>query len=65
MAVEKGGQGQKFQSKSRVKYFFRVKLENIKDLHMNNMCNFSLFIEQDVSDKKQIAFAEFVVLEVN
>ena len=29
------------------------------------MWNFSLRIEQDVSDKKQIAFSEFVVLAVN
>ena len=31
---------------------------------MSNMWDFSLFIEQDVSDKKQIAFTEFVVLTV-
>ena len=34
------------------KIFFHVKLGNIKFLHMNNMWDHSLFIEQDVSDKK-------------
>ena len=37
------------------KKFFHVKLENkifVKLLHVNNMWDFSLFIEQDVGDKK-------------
>ena len=32
---------------------------------MNNIWGFGLFIEQDISDKKQIAFSELVVLAVN
>ena len=32
---------------------------------MNNRWDFSLFIEQDISDKKYIDFSEFVVLAVN
>ena len=34
--------------------FFHVKSEskNIKFLHVNNMQDFSLFIEQDISNKK-------------
>ena len=32
---------------------------------MNNMWDFSLFIEQDISDKNQIAFSEFAVLAGN
>ena len=32
---------------------------------MNNIWDFSLFIELNVSDKKKIAFTEFVVLAVN
>ena len=32
--------------------FSHVKLENLKFLHVNNMLDFSLFIEQDISDKK-------------
>ena len=34
------------------KAFFYVKSENIKFLHMKNMWGFSLFIEEDISDKK-------------
>ena len=33
------------------KFFFRVKLENIKFLHVNNMWVFTLFIEKDMSEK--------------
>ena len=33
--------------------------------HMNNIRYFNLFIEQDISDKKYIAFSEFAVLAVN
>ena len=33
------------------KIFFRVKLENIKFLHVNNMWVFTLFIEKDMSEK--------------
>ena len=29
------------------------------------MRDFSLFIEQDISEKKQIAFSEFIVLAAN
>ena len=29
------------------------------------MWDFTLFIEQDISDKNQVAFSEFVVLAVN
>ena len=32
---------------------------------MNNKWEFSLFIEEDVSDKNYIAFSEFVILAVN
>ena len=35
---------------AKKKCFF-VKLENITFLHVNNMIDFSLFIEQDISDK--------------
>ena len=34
------------------KFSFHAKSENIKLLHVNNMWDFSLFIEQDISDKK-------------
>ena len=34
------------------KCFFHTKSENIKFLHVSYMWDFSLFIEQDVSDKK-------------
>ena len=34
-------------------------------LHMNKVGDVSLFIEQDIRDKKWIAFPEFVVLAVN
>ena len=47
------------------KFFFHVKLGNIKFLHVNNMGNYSLFIEQDLSDKKYLALSEFVALAVN
>ena len=33
-------------------FFFHVKLGNIKFLYVNNMWDYSLFIEQDSSDKK-------------
>ena len=45
--------------------FFHVKLENATFLHVNNMGDFSLFIEQGISDKKWIGFPEFVILAVN
>ena len=32
--------------------FFHVILENIKFLHVKNIWGMSLFIEQDISDKK-------------
>ena len=32
---------------------------------MNNMKDFSLFTEQDISVKKQVAFSEFLVLTAN
>ena len=65
-AVEKGGRGHRprpfiFWSKS----FFHIKQESIRFLHVNNKWDFSLFIEEDVSDKIYIAFSEFVVLAVN
>ena len=34
------------------KNVFHVKSENIRFLDVNNMRDFSLFIEQDISDKK-------------
>ena len=37
----------------------------MKCLHVNNMWEFSLFIEQDISNKKLTAFSEFVVLAVS
>ena len=54
-----------FRSK---KIFFHVKSENkifVKFLHVNNAWDFSLSIEQDISDKKEITFSEFIVLAVN
>ena len=33
-------------------FFFDVKSENIKFLHMKNIWGLRLFIEQDISDKK-------------
>ena len=57
-AVERGGQGgtpppppppHHIQDQ---KIFFHVKLGNIKFLHVSNMWDYSLFIEQDLSDKK-------------
>ena len=51
------------------KTFFPRSIEKckifLKLLHVNNMWDFSLFIEQDVIDKKYIDFTEFVVLAVN
>ena len=32
---------------------------------MNNMWDYTLFIEQDLNDKKYLALSEFVVLAVN
>ena len=34
------------------KIFFHVKLKNIKFLHLKNIWDLSVFIEQDISDKK-------------
>ena len=34
------------------KFFFHVKSENMKFLHVNNMWDFSLFIEKGIGDKK-------------
>ena len=34
------------------KSIFHVKSENIKSLHVINIWDFGLFIEQDISDKK-------------
>ena len=34
------------------KYFFHVKSENIKVLHVKNIYDLSAFIEQGISDKK-------------
>ena len=58
-AVEKKGQGgggaapipppHQFQEQ---KFFLHVKTENTKFLHVNNICDFSLFIKQDINDKK-------------
>ena len=36
----------------RAKIFFQLKLENIKFLHVNNMWDFSLIVEQNISGKK-------------
>ena len=33
-------------------FFFYVKSEDVKFLQVNNIWDFSLFIEQDMSDKK-------------
>ena len=33
-------------------FFSHVKSENIAFLHVNNVSDFSLFVEQDISDKK-------------
>ena len=55
-AVEKGGGGAGGGSPPTISWskncFSHVKLENLKFLHVNNMLDFSLFIEQDISDKK-------------
>ena len=56
--VGKGGQrGREHQPPSphyflEQNVFFHVKLKNIKSLHVINICDFGLFIEQDKSDKK-------------
>ena len=47
------------------KFFSHVKSETIKLLQMKNIWVLSLFIEQDISDKKQVAFSGFDVLVVN
>ena len=51
---EKGGQeGRQSPHHFLVqKSFSHVKSENLKFLHVNKMWDFSLFIEQDISDKK-------------
>ena len=57
-AVEKGGPGGRQSPPSppppphflELNFFSHVKSE--KFLHVNNMWDFSLFIEQDISDKK-------------
>ena len=36
-----------------------------KSLHVSNIRDLRLFAEQKISDKKEIAFSEFVVLAVN
>ena len=45
--------------------FFDVKLGNINFLYVNNMWDYTLFIEQDLSDKKYLALSEFIVLAAN
>ena len=71
-AVEKRGQGDGRPpyppppppTISQTKQFFsHVKSENIKFLHVIT-CE-SIFIEQDISDKKQIGLSEFAVLAIN
>ena len=39
--------------------FFHLKLENIKFIHVSNMRDLTLFIEQDVSDKNRVFFLNF------
>ena len=67
--AEKGGQGRCTSTPPApfpgAKILFHVKLENIKFLHVNNMWDHSLLIEQDLSDKKYLALSEFVVLAVH
>ena len=46
---------------SRSKIFFHVNLGHIKFLHVNSVWDYSLFIEQDFSDVKNVALSEFVV----
>ena len=55
MAVEKGGgvlAPQPHPPFPSENYFSLVISENIQSLDVKNMWDFSLFIEQDVSDKK-------------
>ena len=50
-----GGRGERSPDSPTIfwsKIFFHVNLENIKFLHVNKMWDFSLFIEQNISDKK-------------
>ena len=61
-AVEKGGQGTTTISWSKI--FFHVQSENMKYEYMWITCE-TLFIEQEISDKKQIIFSEIVVLAVS
>ena len=42
-------------------FFFHVNLGHIKFLQVNNVWGYSLFIEQDSSDVKNVALSEFVV----
>ena len=53
-AVQKGGKGAPALPHHflKQKLFSHVKLEDIKFLHVNNTWDFSLFIEQGISDKK-------------
>ena len=46
------------------KFFFLVKSEN-KIFTCENLRDLNLFIEQDISDKKETAFSEFFALAVN
>ena len=54
----RGGGGRQRQHPLATHHFleqknvFHVKSENIRFLDVNNMRDFSLFIEQDISDKK-------------
>ena len=57
--VEKGDRGQGRRQHSLpfppfpgAKFLFHVKSENRKFLHVKNIWNLSLFVEQDISDKK-------------
>ena len=68
---ERGGQGGWGAGPPTIswtkKNFFHVKSESIKfsqNFYMEITCE-TLFIEQDISDKKEIAFSEFVVLTGN
>ena len=62
---ESGGRGGGGGAFPGAIHFSRVKLGNIKFLHVNNMRDHSLFIEQDLSDKKCLALSEFFVLAVH
>ena len=53
--IEKGGGGGRGGGFIPL-FSFQVESENIKPLHVNNMGDFSLFVEQDISDKKWISF---------